>query len=140
MILSLMRILGAVLSLLVCSACEGLPHTDADKDVAEPKLRRMELAIPVCAEELRRWDVEGVYTTVLIGNDGSVRDVQVEEGAGPEGKASREYTEAVKAAGCDEEVERAVKQWRFKPAEIDGRPVAYRMRVGVTIKFANAQR
>ena len=140
MILSLMRILGAFLSLLVCAGCQGPIHTDADKDVAEPKLLRMELAIPVCAEELRRSDVGGVYTTVLIGNDGSVREVQVEEGAGPEGKASREYTEAVKAAGCDEEVERAVKQWRFKPAEKDGRPVAYRMRVGVTIEFANAQR
>lgn len=130
-----MRIAVVIVSLLGCAACEGTIYTDADKNVAEAKFLKMELAVPVCADELRRTGAEGVWASVLIRADGSVRDVQVEEGVGPEGKASREYTEAVRAADCDEEVERAVKQWRFKPAEKEGRLVAYRMRVGVALDF-----
>jgi hypothetical protein len=134
----LVRIAVAILSVLACAACGGTIYTDADTTVVAPKPLQREFTLPICAEALREAGVRGAWTAVLVRADGSVRDVQVQAGLGADGIARREYRKAVRVAGCDPEVERAIRQLRFTPAQKDGRPVAYRMQVGVALDFTRS--
>lgn len=69
-------------------------------------------------DEARRAGVQGtVLLSVTIDRDGRARNVQVERGLDP---------------GLDQEAIKAVQQWRFKPAEQDGRPIRVNAHVEVT--------
>lgn len=69
-------------------------------------------------DEARRAGVQGtVLLSVAIDRNGRARDVQVERGL---------------EAGLDQEAIKAVEQWRFKPAEQDGRPIRVNAHVEVT--------
>lgn len=68
--------------------------------------------------EARRAAVQGtVLLSVSIDRNGKARDVQVERGLDP---------------GLDQEAIKAVEQWRFKPAEQDGRAIRVNAHVEVT--------
>lgn len=118
--------------LVVLAGCgNGAVYTDADRDVIAARLVG-KLVVPVCDEGLRSSGAGGLWTSVLVRADGPVGDVQALEGVGQDGKRTSEYTDAVKRYGCDKVVAAAVEQFTFEPAEKNGRPVAYRMEIGVT--------
>jgi TonB family protein len=78
-------------------------------------LHRVEPEYP---EDARQQRVQGaVVLDVRIGGNGSVQDVQVVSGAPPLAQASTD----------------AVKQWRFKPRRVNGRPAE--MQTRVTLNF-----
>lgn len=69
-------------------------------------------------DEARRAQVQGtVLLSLAIDRNGRARDVQVERGLDP---------------GLDQEAVKAVEQWRFKPAEQDGRAIRVNAHVEVT--------
>lgn len=74
-------------------------------------------------EEARRAGIQGtVVLAVAIDRTGRPRGVQVERGLEP---------------GLDEEAVKAVRQWKFRPAEQDGRPVRVNVHVEVTFSLLN---
>lgn len=74
---------------------------------------------PQYTEVARRAGVEGiVILEAVIGADGSVRDVRVLKSL---------------PFGLSEEAVRAVEQWRYEPAKLDGRPVA--VLLSLTVRF-----
>jgi protein TonB len=74
---------------------------------------------PVYPDSARAAGIEGtVVVKTLVGSDGRVMRVDVETGV----------------PGLDAAALTAVKQWRFKPATVDGKPRA--MTVGVPVKFS----
>lgn len=74
-------------------------------------------------EEARRAGIHGtVLLAVTIDRNGRVRDVQVERSLHP---------------GLDEEAVKAVRQWKFRPGEQDGRPVRVNAHVEITFSLFN---
>lgn len=74
-------------------------------------------------EEARRAGIQGIVVlAVAIDRAGRPRDVQVEKGLEP---------------GLDEEAVKAVRQWKFRPAEQGGRPVRVNVHVEVTFSLLN---
>ena len=60
-----------------------------------------------------------VVLACVIGSDGMVREPRVVSSLSPEGDAS---------------TLEAVRKWKFKPATLDGKPVAVRMEIQVTYR------
>lgn len=74
-------------------------------------------------EEARRAGMQGtVLLAVTIDRTGRARDVQVERSVEP---------------GLDQEAVKAVRQWKFRPAQQDGRPVRVSAHVEVTFSLLN---
>ncbi len=74
-------------------------------------------------DEARRAGIQGtVVLAVAIDRNGRARDIQVERGID---------------AGLDDEAVKAVRQWRFRPGEQDGRPVRVNVHVEVTFSLLN---
>jgi TonB family protein len=61
-----------------------------------------------------------VLTMVVIGADGSIRNVEVQRGVG---------------LGLDEQAAEAMLQWKFKPAVKDGQPVAVKANVEINFRL-----
>jgi TonB family protein len=77
------------------------------------------------SDEARRNRVSGVVSiSLMVGTDGLPSDLRVERSVG---------------YGLDEKALEAVKQYRFRPAMKDGKPVAVRLTVQVSFKFARGQ-
>lgn len=74
-------------------------------------------------EEARKAGTQGtVLLAVAIDRTGRARDVQVERSVEP---------------GLDQEAVKAVRQWKFRPAQQDGRPVRVSVHVEVTFSLLN---
>lgn len=101
--------------------CEGCPISADAPGVAPPVA--IETGAPGYPELARRAHVEGVVVLeAVIGADGAVRDVRVKRGASPL---------------LDPAALEAVKRWRYRPASIDGRPVAVYLQVVLTFSLRN---
>ncbi len=84
-------------------------------DITPPQLT--EVASPDYTAEARRKKIEGSVTmTIVVSKRGDVTDARVVQGLG---------------YGLDENALLAVKEWKYKPAERNGEPVAVKMEVSV---------
>ena len=76
---------------------------------------------PEYSEEARKAKYQGVCVlSLIVGPDGKPRDVKVARSLG---------------LGLDEKAIEAVNQWKFDPAQKDGRPVAVAINVEVTFRL-----
>jgi protein TonB len=79
--------------------------------------------LPVYPEAARRARVQGIVVVeAVIDRDGAVAEVRV-------------VADTTRFGGCAEAALRAVRAWRYRPAQLDGRPVAVRMTVTVTFSL-----
>jgi TonB family protein len=80
---------------------------------------------PEYSDEARRKKITGsVVLSLIVGKDGVPRDVTVTNHLG---------------GGLDEQSVKAVEQWRFQPATLDGQPVATQIRVETTFRLYDKQ-
>jgi TonB family protein len=94
------------------AAVEAVSLTD---EITPPKLR--EVATPEYTAEAKKKKIEGSVTLlIVVDKKGEVADAKVIKGLG---------------YGLDENAVVAVREWRYKPAEKDGEPVAVKMEVSV---------
>ncbi|RMF74042.1 MAG: TonB family protein, partial [Acidobacteria bacterium] len=85
--------------------------------VAPPELIASTRVAPVYPERARRFRHRcRVTVELLIDTSGAVREAKVLE-------------ETIRGFGFGREAVRAVRQWRYTPARVDGRPVEYREKV-----------
>ncbi len=81
-------------------------------------IRRVE---PSYTEAASKAKIQGrVLLNMTIGSDGLARNITVEHGIDP---------------GLDRNATAALRQWRFKPAEREGKPVAVEARVAVNFRL-----
>jgi TonB family protein len=98
------------------------PEASVQKPLTRPKVNRIPLT--VYTEEARRYRVEGVVRVqALFGKDGVVQQAFVVRGLG---------------FGLDEEALRVARGIKFRPGEVDGRPIS--MWSGVNIVFTLEER
>jgi TonB family protein len=72
-------------------------------------------------DDARRNGVQGIVTLdVVVDESGKAQDIRVEHSIDP---------------GLDQEAIKAVRRWRFKPGEQDGRPVRVPVRVEITFRL-----
>ena len=91
---------------------EAVAITD---DITPPRLS--EVANPYYTPEARKKKIEGTVTlAIVVDQKGDVTDAKVVKGLG---------------YGLDENAIVAVKEWKYKPAEKDGEPIAVKMEVTV---------
>lgn len=84
-------------------------------EITPPRLS--EVATPDYTAEARKKKIEGAVTLlIVVDKKGDVVDAKVVKGLG---------------YGLDENAVLAVKEWKYKPAEKDGAPVAVKMEVSV---------
>jgi TonB family protein len=84
-------------------------------DITPPRLS--EVASPDYTAEAKKKKIEGAVTLmIVIDKKGDVVDAKVVKGLG---------------YGLDENAIIAVKEWKYKPAEKDGAPIAVKMEVTV---------
>lgn len=84
-------------------------------DITPPRLA--EVASPDYTAEAKKKKIEGAVTlAIVVDKKGDVIDARVVKGLG---------------YGLDENAIIAVKEWKYKPAEKDGEPVAVKMEVTV---------
>jgi len=100
--------------------CEGCKAISATAPGVTPPVA-IETASPPYSELARRAHVEGIVVLeAIIGPDGAVRDVRVLRSASPL---------------LDPGALEAVRRWRYRPARVDGRPVAVFLNVVVTFSL-----
>jgi TonB family protein len=93
---------------------EAVAITD---EITPPRLK--EVASPDYTEEAKKKKIEGTVTiAIVVDKKGDVVDAKVVKGLGH---------------GLDENAVVAVKEWKYKPAEKDGTPIAVKMEV--TVEF-----
>jgi TonB family protein len=93
-------------------AVEAVAITD---DITPPRLS--EVANPDYTAEARKKRIEGSVTVaIVVDKKGDVANAKVVKGLG---------------YGLDENAIIAVKEWKYKPAEKDGEPIAVKMEVTV---------
>jgi len=84
-------------------------------DITPPRLS--EVAVPEYTAEAKKKKIEGTVTLVIVvDKKGDVIDAKVVKGLG---------------YGLDENAIVAAKEWKYKPAEKDGEPVAVKMEITV---------
>jgi TonB family protein len=94
------------------AVAQAVSITDA---ITPPRLS--EVASPFYTEEAKKKKIEGTVTVaIVVDKSGDVVDAKVVKGIG---------------YGLDENAIAAVKEWKYKPAEKDGVPVAVKMNVDV---------
>jgi protein TonB len=91
-----------------------------NKKVPEmPKLVKQ--TVPVYPEEARKKGIQGeIMVQILVGTDGSVKEATI--------VSNKTGSKDFEKAALD-----AVKQWKFEPGKLDGKPVE--VNVVVPIKF-----
>jgi periplasmic protein TonB len=98
---------------------QGYAYSPGRNGVTQPRV--LYDPDPDYSEEARRAKFQGsVILAMVVGADGKTRNLQVQRSAG---------------MGLDEKAMAAVKQWRFQPATLDGRPVAVRISVEVSFRL-----
>jgi TonB family protein len=122
------RILLVVLGALLMISAVTLWPTESKAQATEQAVaitdkimapRLTEVAAPDYTAEAKKKKIEGTVTlTIVIDKKGDVVDAKVSKGLG---------------YGLDENAIIAVKEWKYKPAEKDGVPVA--VRTDVTLDF-----
>jgi periplasmic protein TonB len=76
---------------------------------------------PEYSDEARKQKYQGtVVLRVVVGEDGRPRDVRVAQSLG---------------LGLDEKAIEAVRQWRFEPGRLNGRPVAVLVHIQVNFRL-----
>ena len=76
---------------------------------------------PEYSDEARRAKFQGVCVlSLIVGEDGLPRDIRVARSLG---------------MGLDEKAIEAVKQWRFKPAMKDGKPVSVQITIEMSFRL-----
>ena len=76
---------------------------------------------PKYSKEARKKKIAGtVLILLIVGPNGQPRDIRVAQSLG---------------YGLDEEAIKAVKKWKFKPATMDGQPVAIQINVEVDFRL-----
>ena len=112
----------SLLALLLASYCSGQDQPRAGQDVQPATLVHR-----VSPDYPGSWKKEGLQGTVhlhmTIAKDGSVRDIKIVDGDSRLAKSA----------------EKAVKQWRYKPALKNGVPVEIQSTVAVTFSLKNPQ-
>jgi len=100
-------------------ASPGHEPLRADPQVQHPTLE--EKVEPAYSEAAREVRIAGtVHLAVVVEKDGTPSSVHLLEGLG---------------FGLDEEAAKAVKQWRFSPGTLDGKPVRVRATIEVAFKL-----
>ncbi len=98
---------------------QGYAYSPGRNGVTQPRV--LYDPDPDYSEEARRAKFQGsVILAMVVGADGKTRNLQVQRSVG---------------MGLDEKAMAAVKQWRFQPATLDGRPVAVRISVEVSFRL-----
>jgi TonB family protein len=112
----------SLLAVLLASYCSGQDQPKAGQDVQPATLVHQ-----VSPDYPGSWKKEGLQGTVhlrmTIAKDGSVRDVTVVDGD----------------ARLARSAEKALKQWRYKPAMKNGEPVEIQSTVAVTFGLKAVQ-
>jgi len=85
--------------------CVVLPHPVYQPDPEYPK------------KALKKKLEGDVWMTVIVGTDGSTHDIAVTKSLDP---------------SLDEEAVKSVKTWKFDPATVDGKPVAFKLTISVS--------
>ncbi len=105
----------AALPKAAAAAASQAGAVEITDDITPPRLR--EVASPEYTAEAKKLKIEGQVTlAIVIDKKGEVVDAKVVKGLGH---------------GLDENAVVAVKEWRYKPAEKDGEPIAVKMEVTV---------
>ena len=112
----------AVLLICVAPWCAGQSKSQAvlqavaiTDDITPPRLA--EVASPEYTAEAKKNKIEGSVTVaIVVDKKGDVVDAKVVKGLG---------------YGLDENAIIAVKEWKYKPAQKDGEPIAVKMEVPV---------
>ena len=115
------RQLFGIVLLSLCWSCakEEVVYDPGPNDDFTPVFTR--LVAPVC--EPKAAGLTGrILVSAIIKTDGSVGSV-------------RPHSSDVTAAGCDDAVIQAVRQWRFEPINKDGHPIALRVITGSAFPF-----
>ena len=94
-----------------------------DECVKRPK--QLKKKFPRYPDLARRAKVQGVVELIVVLQpDGTIGDIQVTKG--PDGKL-----------GFEEAAIEAVKQWRYEPVVVHGKPIPIRFKVIVDFHFTN---
>lgn len=97
----------------VCSRSETADCAKVPKAISAPD--------PEYSVQARENRIQGtVEMSVVVGPDGLVRESKVEKSLG---------------YGLDEQALKALQQWRFEPATVDGKPVAVRINVQMSFRI-----
>ncbi len=114
--------------------------SDDVKAPAEPKL--VHQVKPVYPPDAKKEGVEGVYVIdVVIGKDGAIQDARLAVSAPTMERLGELKTKDGRYAGTEgderlaEAALAAVKQWRYEPILMDGKPVDFRATVTVRFKL-----
>ncbi|HYE26422.1 MAG TPA: energy transducer TonB [Clostridia bacterium] len=90
-------------------------------EITPPRL--LEVASPEYTDEAKKKRIEGdVIVSIIVDEKGRVASAKVKKGLG---------------YGLDENAIAAVKEWTYKPAERDGKPVAVKMDVTTNFYLKN---
>jgi len=118
LVLSVLLVIGTATLLAAESKAQTSDQVVAITDnITAPRLS--EVATPDYTAEAKKNRIEGTVTVmIVIDKKGNVVDAQVTKGLG---------------YGLDENAIIAVKEWKYKPAEKDGEPIA--VKTEVTLSF-----
>jgi periplasmic protein TonB len=110
------------LALLLATLCPGQDQPKAEHDVQPATL--VHRVSPDYPTSRKKEGLQGiVHLRITIAKDGSVREVNIVDGDSRLAKSA----------------EKAVKQWRYKPALKDGEPVEVQATVAVAFALKPAQ-
>jgi len=113
-------VLAGLMFVLVGVSSVGAEHIyKAGGAVTNPSV--IQEVEPEYTPEARNAKIQGmVLLRLVVGSDGIARDIQVEQGID---------------AGLDQNAVQALRQWRFKPAIRNARPVAVMAKVAVNFRL-----
>jgi TonB family protein len=110
---------GLALALTVAASSTPTVHSIREKGITPPSLIRK--TEPQYTAEARAAKVSGtVVVSVVIDEQGSAKNIQVRKSLDP---------------GLDEKAVEAIRAWRFKPAEKNGKPVRVAAAIEVNFKL-----
>ena len=97
----------------ICSDKNLPPCADPPRAIKSPD--------PKYSNEAREKKIQGpVVLSLVVGPDGRARDVRVERSLG---------------YGLDVQAIKTIKKWKFKPATLDGKPVAVEIKIEVNFRL-----
>lgn len=111
-----MRTIGILLAVLVFTSPVRAEQVDANaQGVVSPRV--VKSVPPAYTPEAMRARIEGqVVMSAVVKDDGTVDEIKIVK------SLDSMY-------GLDEEAVKALKQWKFEPGTLKGKPVAVRVRV-----------
>lgn len=118
--LALTSVIG-ILSLMAVPAlaAEGKEPVKVEGDVTPPQVITETKIQPAYVEDAKRCHIEGqVVMQSTIDAEGNVVDIEVLKA-----KLDLKHLEALRKAFADEAI-KAIRQWKFEPATLEGEPVS----------------